>query len=107
MSKKTFLFTVLGAQLLFVFLLIHKSSQFIKESYKKQKLEVVKNELAHAKELSTNQLYALKNPALIKKFAQEQLGMQPIKISQLKRIANQKQEASDQSIATQNQKGLP
>ncbi len=107
MSKKTFLFTVLGAQLLFVFLLIHKSSQFIKESYKKQKLEVIKNELAHTKEQYTNQLYALKNPTMIKKFAQEQLGMQPIKISQLKRIADQKQAPAEQPLLTQDPKGLP
>ncbi|MDZ4153678.1 hypothetical protein [Methylicorpusculum sp.] len=89
MAKKTFLFTVLGAQLMFIFLLIHKSSQFIKESYQKQKIELIKNELAHRKELLTNQLYANKNPAQIKKFAQEQLNMQPIKISQLKRIARE------------------
>ncbi|PKN03212.1 hypothetical protein CVU75_03405 [Candidatus Dependentiae bacterium HGW-Dependentiae-1] len=89
MAKKKFLCTVLGAQLVCIFLLIHKSSQFIKESYKKQKIELIKNELAHSKELLTNQLYASKNPTEIKKFAQEQLNMQPIKISQLKRIARE------------------
>ncbi len=107
MHKKAFLFTVLGTQLLFVFLLIHKSSQFIKESYKKQKLDVTKNELAHTKEQYTNQRYALKNPAQIKKFAQEQLGMQPIKINQIKRIATINQTVLDKPIAPLEQKGLP
>lgn len=86
MVKKTFLFTVIGAHLLFVFLLIHKSSQFIKESYQHQKLELIKNELLHSKEQLTNTLYACQDPVAIKKFAQETLGMQPIKISQIRHI---------------------
>ncbi len=89
MPKITFFITFLCTQLLFVFLLIHKSSQFIKESYQKQKIELAKSELLHTKEVLTNQLYACKNPAAIKKFAQTNLNMQPVKLSQIKRISPQ------------------
>jgi hypothetical protein len=100
MHKLTFLFTVLGTQLLLVFLLIHKSGQFIKESYQKQKLELAKSELVHKKEIYTNQLYACKNPAIIKKFAQTELGMQPVKLSQIKRLPSHETPATH--IATED-----
>jgi hypothetical protein len=86
MPKISFLLVIVGSQLFFVFLLINKSSKFIKESYEKQKLELTKSELLHKKEVLTNQLYAHKNPTLIKKFAQEILKLQPIKINQIKKI---------------------
>ena len=88
MNKTTFISIVVLANLLFIFLQIHKSSQFIKTSYQKQKIELVKNELVQEKELLTHKLYTLKNRSEIKKYAQTILKLRPIRFNQIKRLKN-------------------
>ena len=86
MKKATFISSVIFANLLFIFLQIHKSSQFIKTSYQKQKIDLTKNELIQEKEVLTHKLYTLKNRSEIKKYAQTILKLRPIRFNQIKRL---------------------
>jgi len=86
MKKTTFISLFIFAHIFFIVLQIHKHSQIIKESYRKQKNEQLKNELIQKKELLTHQLYTLKNRSTIQEFATEQLAMKPINLKQIKKI---------------------
>lgn len=59
--------------------------QFIKQSFRKQKNERARAELAHKKQDLMNQLYVQKNRTDIKGFAQER-GLQSVCLNRVKRI---------------------
>lgn len=86
MQRKTFITIFVGTHILFIFLQIHKHSQIIKQSYTKQKFEQEKTLLIKKKQALTHQLYACKNKSTIKDFAIKELGMQPLRLSQIKTI---------------------
>lgn len=85
--KKAVFFTIfISAQVTFVFLQIHQYSQIIKVSYKKQKSEKIKSNLAQKKQELTHQLYALHNRSHIKEFAMNTLNLEPINLNQIKKL---------------------
>lgn len=88
MNKATFISLVIVINLLFIFLQIHKSSQFIKVSYEKQKIEHEINTLAQEKEILTHKLYAAQNQTSIKRYAQTVLKMRPVRFQQLKHVSS-------------------
>ncbi len=75
-------------QILIVILHISKQSLWVKISYTTQKYEHQLANIAQQKKIVLHQLYELKNPKEIKKYAQEHLGMQSIKMGTLKRISS-------------------
>lgn len=74
----------LGANVILLFLHIHKTSVLVAESYRKQKNEHAKDDLVKKKDLLIQQLYTAKNHAAIKGFAMKKLGMEPVRLSQIK-----------------------
>ncbi|MCA9770236.1 hypothetical protein KC460_02610 [Candidatus Dependentiae bacterium] len=88
MKQKTFITVFVGAHILFIFLQIHKHSQIVKNSYTKQKFEQEKTLLIKKKQALTHQLYAYKNKSAIKDFATKKLGMQPLRLSQIKTLTS-------------------
>jgi len=78
---------VVGVNVILLFLHIHKSSVLVAESYRKQKNEHLKQELSKKKDMLTQSLYTAKNHTAIKNFATKKLGMEPIRLSQIKTYA--------------------
>jgi len=70
----------------FVFLQVHKHALFIKKSYKKQKNEKLLASLYKKKEQLSHQLYTLKEHNTLKKFAHETLGMDELRVNNIKKL---------------------
>ncbi len=90
MKKGKFLTLFIVTHVGFIFLQIHKHMQFIKHSFLKQKNERLLAQLEQQKQELTNQWYGIQNKSDIKKYALDTLKMQPIKLSQLKRLDHDK-----------------
>lgn len=86
MKKSIFITIFIGAHVGFVFLQIHQYSRVIQTNYDKQKLETTKITLIQKKQELTHQLYALHNKSSIKQFAVKNLAMEPVQLSQIKRL---------------------
>lgn len=84
MKAKVTIALVIGVNVTLLFLHIHKSSVLVAESYRKQKNEHLKQELSKKKDTLTQNLYTAKNHTTIKNFATKKLGMEPIRLSQIK-----------------------
>ena len=87
MKKHSFITLFIGVHVLFIFMHIHKHMQFIKQSFCKQKNERLRIELVHKKQELINQLYAEKNRADVKQFAQDH-GLKSIRLNRVKRVAS-------------------
>ena len=86
MNQSRFLTIFIGAHIFFILLQIHKHTQIVRHTYKKQELEQLLA-LAHTeKEVLTQQLCQQKNHEEIHKYAQHKLGMKPLNISAIKTI---------------------
>lgn len=86
MKKKLLATIFVAIQLFFILFYLRNKSRIIELSYQKQKLEkalekkmVVKQERIHA-------LRALQNPTHVKAYAQEALGMIPLRINAIKKV---------------------
>lgn len=86
MKRKTFITVFVVTHILFITLYIDKQSKIVKLSYKQQRLETEKGRLLKRKQELTNTLYAFKNPAEVKEFATQSLNMEPLTLTQVKRI---------------------
>jgi len=86
MKRHSFILLVIVLNLSFVFLQIYKYSQWAQETYFKQQQEKRKGELVKKRELLLKELCTLKDPVIIKKYAAEKLGMQKIRLNQVKSI---------------------
>lgn len=87
--KKTLFFTLfIVTHIGFFFLQINRQMQLVKESFNKQKNERTAVSLDQKKQELTNKLYALQNKSDIKEFAQQDLKLKPIKISQVKPLSD-------------------
>lgn len=87
MKKKTILFIFIAGHLVFVFLKIHEQSRVVGLNYENQRLTKQKNELIAYKNGLEQKLCALRDLTAVKLFAQKKLGMQRIRIDQLKQLA--------------------
>lgn len=74
----------IGVNVMLLFLQIHKTSMLVAQSYRKQKNEHILDELAKQKQSLTQQLFSAKNHAAIKSYASKNLGMEPVRLSQIK-----------------------
>lgn len=88
MKKKNnlFIYIFISINLFFIFLQIYKQSNFVKISYKKQRLEKEKETLIQKKDNLNQQLLEIKNPNLIKDYATKNLNMKKIGINQIKKV---------------------
>lgn len=86
MKKGLFIVLFLSLHVLFIFLQIFKYSAWAKETYKRQQLEKEKKNLLAKKESLLQQFCMLKDPVVVKKYAQNVLGMEPIRIQQIKQL---------------------
>jgi len=86
MKRPYFIVIFIVAHIFFIFFQIHKHSKVIKLSYKKQKSEQKKELLVQTIQDLKQQLYEMQKRSSIKKFAQEQLKMRKIKLSQINKI---------------------
>ncbi len=86
MKKTTFATIFFCTHILFVILVIHKQNLFISLSYDKQKKEKLREELLEQKKLLTQRNHALANPSLVKDFAKKNLNMEPIALTQVRKL---------------------
>jgi len=72
--------------LCFIFLQIHKQSQFVKLSYTRQRLEKERAELEKKRDELTHQLYIQQSSKTVKKYASDKLGMRDTNVAQIHKI---------------------
>lgn len=75
-----------STNLLFIFLQIHKQSQFVKISYAAQRLEKEKEQLLRQRNELVHQLHLQQGRKHVQKYAQESLGMHKTSVSQIHKI---------------------
>ncbi len=85
-TKKSLIFFVF-INVIFIFMLIYKQSLLTKLSYEQQILENTRHELRDELESLNKELYNLKNPKKIKKYAIDKLGMKKMNLNQAKKIS--------------------
>ncbi len=83
MIKLKFLTILFLVGLSFIFLKIYQHNLLIKLSYEKQRVENEKNELKKKKSELFVKYFELSNRQLVRSKAQEKLGLQPLKLSQI------------------------
>ncbi len=86
MKKNTFIVLFITAHILFIFLQVHKHTQFVKSTYAQQKHEKKQSTLKRKKQSLVQQLYALKDRDTIRKYAKNTLKMRPIRLNQVKNM---------------------
>src|SRR3990167_10192989 len=87
LRKNSFIFLFIVTNVFFVFLIIYKKSLFSHLNYEKQRLETQLQELQKEKQKIEQDFLMTKNPKLVQKYVSSNLGMQKIKINQIKRLA--------------------
>jgi len=87
MKQSRFLTIFITSNVLFILLQIHKHTQIVRHSYKKQELEQQLLLLSEKKEQLTHILCSNKNHNTIYRYAQENLAMKPLQLSKIKKIA--------------------
>ncbi len=75
---------------MFIFLQIHKQSQFVQLSYARQRLEKEKELLLRQRNELVHQLHVKQSRKNVQKYAQEQLGMRESSVSQIHKISLEK-----------------
>lgn len=83
MNKKKIIILFFTVHAILIFLHVHKHTVIIKNSYEQQHAEKELSALKEKKLMLEQELYALKDHARIKKFAQTQLSMAPYKLSHI------------------------
>ncbi|MDR3647112.1 MAG: hypothetical protein P4L22_06235 [Candidatus Babeliales bacterium] len=87
MKKKSnyFIYIFIAVNLLFIFLQIYKQSNFVKLSYKKQRLEKEKDLLIQKRDNLNQKFLELKNPNAVKNAVIKDLNMKRVGINQVKK----------------------
>ena len=88
MKRNLFIIIFIATNIGFFFLQIRKQMLFIKESFCKQKNERIIANLEQKNQEIMNQLYTAQNKTDIKQYAHETLHMQPIQLTQLKKLSH-------------------
>ncbi|MFI5333456.1 MAG: hypothetical protein ACHQVS_05145 [Candidatus Babeliales bacterium] len=84
--KRSFLSIFIGFHLAGVFLLIHKHSLIIEQTYRIQEIQEQTKALAGKKQQLMNQLCVAQQRSSVKKFAQETLHMREINLAAIKKL---------------------
>lgn len=72
--------------LLFIFLQIHKQSQFVKLSYSRQRLEKEQEQLIRQRNDLVHQIYLQQDRKHVQKYASDKLGMSKTGVGQIHKI---------------------
>ena len=88
MKKLIFAGIFVGIQLCFICIHIDKQTRLVKLSYQKQKYEQASKTLKLKKQLITATLHGLKNHQDIKTYAQNELGMTPLFLKNIKKLSS-------------------
>ncbi len=88
MKRSWFITLFVSVHILFVLLVIHKQNNFIALSYEHQRKHKRILELQDEKKQLLHEQYALTSHAHVKKFAQTKLGMEPVRITQMKKLGD-------------------
>lgn len=75
---------------LFIFLQIHKQSQFVQLSYARQRLEKEKELLLNQRNKLVHQLHVQQSRKNVQKYAQDHLGMGQTSVKQIHKISLEK-----------------
>lgn len=88
MKHTLFWIIVLLANILFIFLHLHKQSTFIKRTYKIQKAQRLHTDLVEEKKELINQLHIAQNYSSVKEHAIKNEHMIPLRLTEVKRLAS-------------------
>ena len=77
-----------ATNLLFIFLQIHKQSQFVRLSYDKQRLEKEHETLLKERNDFVHKLYLQQSRKHVKQYAKDKLGMRPTSVRQMHRSSS-------------------
>ena len=86
MKKNLFLSIFIITNIGFLFLQIRKQMLFIKESFRKQKHERTLVKLEQKKQEIEHAVHLAQNKQEIKQYAQHELRMKPVRLTQLKKL---------------------
>ena len=86
MRSKTMLLLFVAIQPIFVFFHIYKNNISIRYNYTYQKRIALRDKLLKNKEQFTQRLCQLQNKQKIKEYAQNFLGMEKVKLRQIKKL---------------------
>ncbi len=98
MKRSTFISLFIGTQLFLVTLQVYKHSKHAQLLYDKQKHELHKANLLAKRQQLTQELYACKDRTAIKEFATKELHMEPVRLSQIKKLSVVGASHDEQSI---------
>jgi len=87
MKRSTFITIFIGAHIIFAGLQIYKQNEFTRLSYNYQKKENQKEQLVKKKNQLIHEQFAQTNHTDIKEFARQHLQMEPVNISQVKKLS--------------------
>lgn len=85
----TMLTAFIVVNLIFIFLQIHKQSQFVRLSYIYQRLLQERDELAHERDRLNQHLHQQQNHKSIRSYAQSHLGLQQTAVHQVHKANEQ------------------
>jgi cell division protein FtsL len=86
MKRSLFISLFVSVHILFVLLVIHKQNNFIALSYEHQRKHKEILKLQDRKKQLDRERYMLTSHEYVKQFAQTKLGMQPVRMSQIRKI---------------------
>jgi hypothetical protein len=87
MKRSTFILIFIACNICMALLQIKNHTNIVRQLYRKQRNEKIKEDLVQKKAAMLRSLYALKNPAAIKQFATEELNMHNVSLHQIKTVA--------------------
>jgi len=85
-----FMSLVIATHVLFILAHIYRHSQFVQESFKKQRSERLIESMRHKKQELASMLYGMKDRSAIKEYAEQVLHMKPIVLAQVKKLDSSK-----------------
>jgi cell division protein FtsL len=86
LSRHSFTLVFVSVNIIFVFLLIYRKSYLVNLNYQKQRLEYQLQVFKKERDIAEHNFFILKNPNRVQKYAVSKLGMQKVKIDQLKKL---------------------
>lgn len=98
MKRSVFISLFVGIQFVLVTLQVYKHSKHTQMLYDKQKHEAYKINLLAKKQQLTQELYACKDRTIIKQYAINNLHMEPVRLSQIKKISTPGQMINEQGV---------
>lgn len=85
----TMLMAFVIVNIMFIFLQIHKQSQFVRLSYNYQRLHQERDLLLHQRDALIEQLHAQQNSKAVRQYAQSNLGLQQTAVHQIHKANEQ------------------